>query len=126
MKKIKNREKVQIFNSKKYFSAKMDFARRIYEDWNDLMDNKSDPRTTNWPLMSSPFPTMFIILGYLYVVKVCSHNFFDLDRLNNFKKIILLSGAGPTAHAKSKSFQASKNSHYLQLHACIAKLLFIF
>lgn len=34
------------------------------------MDNKSDPRTTNWPLMSSPFPTIAISLAYAFFVKV--------------------------------------------------------
>ncbi|KOC68911.1 Elongation of very long chain fatty acids protein [Habropoda laboriosa] len=29
-----------------------------------------DQRTTNWFLMSSPFPTMFICMGYIYAVKV--------------------------------------------------------
>ncbi|KYN10707.1 hypothetical protein ALC57_17314 [Trachymyrmex cornetzi] len=30
----------------------------------------SDTRTTNWLLMSSPFPTLFICLSYIYLVKV--------------------------------------------------------
>lgn len=27
-----------------------------------------DPRTTDWPLMSSPIPTIIMVLTYLYVV----------------------------------------------------------
>lgn len=42
----------------------------IYEGWRDLMDNKSDPRTRDWLLMSSPFPTIAISLTYAYCVKV--------------------------------------------------------
>lgn len=42
----------------------------IYEGWRDLMDNKSDPRVSEWPLMSSPFPTIAISLTYAYCVKV--------------------------------------------------------
>lgn len=30
----------------------------------------ADTRTTNWLLMSSPFPTLFICLSYVYGVKV--------------------------------------------------------
>lgn len=30
----------------------------------------ADTRTTNWLLMSSPFPTLFICLSYIYSVKV--------------------------------------------------------
>lgn len=48
----------------------MDYVTRFYEGWRDLMDNKSDPRTTDWLLMSSPFPTIAISLSYAYCVKV--------------------------------------------------------
>lgn len=44
--------------------------KEIYLSWRDLMDNKSDPRTTNWPLMASPIPTIIICLTYVYIVKV--------------------------------------------------------
>lgn len=42
----------------------------FYEGWRDLMDNKSDPRVSDWALMSSPFPTIAISLAYAYFVKV--------------------------------------------------------
>uniref|UniRef100_A0A1B0D2R7 Uncharacterized protein n=1 Tax=Phlebotomus papatasi TaxID=29031 RepID=A0A1B0D2R7_PHLPP len=50
--------------------AKMSFLQSIYDGYRDLMDNKSDPRTKDWPLMSSPFPTIAISLAYAYFVKV--------------------------------------------------------
>uniref|UniRef100_A0A1B0BMI3 Elongation of very long chain fatty acids protein n=1 Tax=Glossina palpalis gambiensis TaxID=67801 RepID=A0A1B0BMI3_9MUSC len=34
------------------------------------MENKADPRTKDYPLMSSPFPTIAICLSYAYFVKV--------------------------------------------------------
>lgn len=46
---------------------------RIYDAWRDLMDNKSDPRTSNFPLMSSPLPTIIICFIYVYIVKVSRH-----------------------------------------------------
>lgn len=52
--------------------AQMSFATRFYEGWRDLMDNKSDPRTSDWFLMSSPFPTILISLSYALFVKVCT------------------------------------------------------
>lgn len=52
------------------FMLQMNFANRIIIAWRDLMENKSDPRTTNWMLMSSPFPTILICLSYVYIVKV--------------------------------------------------------
>ncbi|GJQ85711.1 hypothetical protein Trydic_g13401 [Trypoxylus dichotomus] len=33
-----------------------------------VVDGLSDPRTTDWPLISSPVPTIMMILIYLYVV----------------------------------------------------------
>lgn len=48
----------------------MDYVTGFYEGWRDLMDNKSDPRTSDWFLMSSPFPTIVISLSYAYFVKV--------------------------------------------------------
>jgi hypothetical protein len=48
----------------------MEFINNFYAGWRDLMDNKSDQRTTNWFLMSSPFPTIAISLCYAYFVKV--------------------------------------------------------
>uniref|UniRef100_A0A182PLE4 Elongation of very long chain fatty acids protein n=1 Tax=Anopheles epiroticus TaxID=199890 RepID=A0A182PLE4_9DIPT len=34
------------------------------------MDKYGDPRTKDWPLMSSPLPTLALCLGYVYLVKV--------------------------------------------------------
>lgn len=48
----------------------MDMLYRINAGWRDLMDNKSDPRIADWPLMSSPFPTIAICMAYVYIVKV--------------------------------------------------------
>lgn len=34
------------------------------------LDSHSDPRTKDWPMMSSPFPTLAVCLTYVYLVKV--------------------------------------------------------
>lgn len=44
----------------------MQYVDRLHE----ILDKNADQRTTNWFLMSSPFPTLFICLGYVYAVKV--------------------------------------------------------
>ncbi|XP_026472004.1 elongation of very long chain fatty acids protein AAEL008004-like [Ctenocephalides felis] len=44
--------------------------RSVWDGYHDLMDNKSDQRVNGWPMMSSPFPTLFICLSYAYFVKV--------------------------------------------------------
>lgn len=33
-----------------------------------IVDKISDPRTTEWPFMHSPMPTVFMVLAYLYIV----------------------------------------------------------
>lgn len=53
-----------------FLTFQMNIAHKIYLGWQDLMNNKSDPRTTNWFLMSSPLPTILICLSYVYIVKV--------------------------------------------------------
>lgn len=55
----------------------------FYEVWRDLMDNKSDPRTSEWPLMSSPFPTIAISLTYACCVKVIEYKVY----INNDENI---------------------------------------
>jgi hypothetical protein len=37
---------------------------------NDLIENKSDPRTTNWFMMSSPIPSALICILYVLLVNV--------------------------------------------------------
>lgn len=51
-----------------------EYLTQFYDGWRDLMDNKSDPRTRDYPLMSSPFPTIAISLSYAYFVKVSDHS----------------------------------------------------
>uniref|UniRef100_A0A336MLV6 Elongation of very long chain fatty acids protein n=1 Tax=Culicoides sonorensis TaxID=179676 RepID=A0A336MLV6_CULSO len=40
-----------------------------YDWYRDLMDNRSDPRVKDWPMMSSPFPTLALCLFYAYFSK---------------------------------------------------------
>ncbi|XP_063226669.1 very long chain fatty acid elongase AAEL008004-like isoform X2 [Bacillus rossius redtenbacheri] len=41
----------------------------LINDFHEVMNKNGDPRTNNWFLMSSPFPTLFICLFYVYLVK---------------------------------------------------------
>ncbi|XP_033212832.1 elongation of very long chain fatty acids protein AAEL008004-like isoform X3 [Belonocnema kinseyi] len=38
--------------------------------FHEILDKNADSRTTDWFLMSSPFPTLFACLSYVYIVKV--------------------------------------------------------
>lgn len=48
----------------------MSLPHKIYRTWRDIMENKSDPRTTDWFMMDSPLPTIAVSLAYIYSVKV--------------------------------------------------------
>ncbi|XP_062563470.1 elongation of very long chain fatty acids protein AAEL008004 isoform X1 [Armigeres subalbatus] len=43
---------------------------KYIDSMHHYMDKYGDPRTKDWPLMSSPFPTLALCLGYVYLVKV--------------------------------------------------------
>lgn len=48
----------------------MAFILTDMHDWyRDLMDNKSDPRVADWPMMSSPLPTLALCIFYAYFSK---------------------------------------------------------
>lgn len=64
-------------------------VRAIYDGYRDLMDNKSDPRVNNWPMMSSPFPTIFICLFYAYFVKVLGPKLMENRKPFNLRKVML-------------------------------------
>lgn len=43
---------------------------KYIDSMHHYLNKFGDPRTQNWPLMSSPFPTLALCLGYVYLVKV--------------------------------------------------------
>lgn len=65
------------------------FVMAIYDEYRNLMDNKSDPRVNNWFMMSSPFPTLFICLFYAYFVKVLGPKLMENRKPFDLKRILL-------------------------------------
>lgn len=41
----------------------------LYDWYHDLMDNRSDSRVKDWPMMQSPVPTLLLCLSYAYFCK---------------------------------------------------------
>lgn len=81
----------------------MDYLNRLNEGWRDLMDNKADPRTTDWFLMSSPLPTIAMCLGYVFIVKVRKNS--EENFRKNLDKNFLPDSRSKT-HGKQKTLQA--------------------
>nr|BBF94997.1 elongation of very long chain fatty acids protein 17 [Orthetrum albistylum] len=75
-------------------------AAGILRGYRDLMDNQSDERVKNWFLMGSPFPTLFMCLTYVWIVKYAGPKFmekrkpYDLRRFLFFYNIFQVSYNG--------------------------------
>lgn len=48
-----------------------------------------DPRSANWPLMSSPFPIISIIFSYVYFVKVMGPNYMKNKKPYQIEGLII-------------------------------------
>ncbi|XP_020808437.1 elongation of very long chain fatty acids protein AAEL008004 [Drosophila serrata] len=71
----------------------MEYLTNFYDGWRDLMDNKSDPRTRDYPLMSSPFPTIAISLTYAYIVKVLGPKLMENRKPFELRKVLIVYNA---------------------------------
>ncbi|GLV34337.1 uncharacterized protein CBL_00265 [Carabus blaptoides fortunei] len=56
----------------------------------DYMNKTGDPRTANFPLMSSPVPTMAICLSYVYFVKVLGPKIMENRKPMQFKNTLII------------------------------------
>ncbi|KAJ3643354.1 hypothetical protein Zmor_026071 [Zophobas morio] len=45
-------------------------VRMAFDRYHTVLDRISDPRTSNWPLMQSPVPTIMMVVTYLYVILI--------------------------------------------------------
>lgn len=86
------------------------------------MDNKSDPRTTNWFLMSSPLPTIIICLSYAYFVKVDKHIDCTLNDIV-YLTYVRISDSWTKANGKQKAIQAEKGPDSLQFYSSSLQLM---
>ncbi|CAG9802296.1 unnamed protein product [Chironomus riparius] len=67
----------------------MNIANIVSATWYDLMENKADPRTTDWFLMSSPLPTVIICLTYVYIVKYLGPSLMNNRKPFELRKLIV-------------------------------------
>jgi elongation of very long chain fatty acids protein 7 len=68
----------------------MEFLNNMYFSWRDLMDNKSDQRTIEWPLMSSPFPTLVVCLTYVFCVKILGPKLMEDRKPFKLREVLIL------------------------------------
>ncbi|XP_014210495.1 elongation of very long chain fatty acids protein AAEL008004 [Copidosoma floridanum] len=67
-------------------SIVMHYVDRLHE----MLDRHADKRTTDWLLMSSPFPTLFICLSYVYGVKVLGPRLMENRKPFQFKNVLIV------------------------------------
>ncbi|XP_060813131.1 elongation of very long chain fatty acids protein AAEL008004-like isoform X3 [Bombus pascuorum] len=67
-------------------SIVMQYVDRLHE----ILDKNADQRTTHWFMMSSPFPTLFICLSYVYGVKVLGPKLMENRKPFQLKNALII------------------------------------
>lgn len=65
----------------------------VVDTYTDLMENKSDERVKDWPLMSSPIPTLAICLTYAFIVKVVGPKLMENRKPFELKNTLIIYNA---------------------------------
>jgi len=68
----------------------------------------SDPRTSNWPLMASPFPTLFMVVGYLYTVLILGPTFMDNRKPFKLREILIVYNAAQVIYSAAMFYEVRK------------------
>nr|CAD7455119.1 unnamed protein product [Timema tahoe] len=62
---------------------------QLMDDFHDLINKNGDPRTSHWPLMSSPFPTLAICLSYVYLTKVAGPKLMENRKPFELRNVLI-------------------------------------
>lgn len=61
----------------------------MYDWYRDLMDNKSDPRVADWPMMSSPVPTLALCIFYAYFSKSLAPRIMEKRKPMDLRNVLV-------------------------------------
>lgn len=50
----------------------------------------TDPRTTDWPLMQTPVPTVLMVLAYLYVVVILGPRIMENRKPFKLREVLVI------------------------------------
>lgn len=68
----------------------MAFLLTDMHDWyRDLMDNKSDPRVADWPMMASPLPTLALCIFYAYFSKSLAPRIMEKRKPMDLRNVLV-------------------------------------
>ncbi|PZC79019.1 very long chain fatty acid elongase AAEL008004 [Helicoverpa armigera] len=62
----------------------------VYNWYRDLMDNRSDPRVKDWPMMSSPWPTLAACVCYAYCSRVLGPRFMANRKPFELRNVLVI------------------------------------
>lgn len=62
----------------------------VINNYHYILEHKSDPRTNDWPMMSSPIPTLLICIFYAYFSKVLGPKLMENRKPFNLKYILIV------------------------------------
>ncbi|XP_012350816.1 elongation of very long chain fatty acids protein AAEL008004 isoform X4 [Apis florea] len=68
----------------------MSIVMQYVDRFHEILDKHADQRTTNWFMMSSPFPTLFICLSYVYGVKVLGPKLMENRKPFQLKNVLIV------------------------------------
>ncbi|CAG9864845.1 unnamed protein product [Phyllotreta striolata] len=66
-----------------------DIVKIVADRCQNVIEKTSDPRTADWPFMQSIFPTVTMVLGYLYVVIFLGPNLMENRKPFKLKEVLL-------------------------------------
>uniref|UniRef100_A0A0K8TP99 Elongation of very long chain fatty acids protein n=1 Tax=Tabanus bromius TaxID=304241 RepID=A0A0K8TP99_TABBR len=61
----------------------------VYDWYRDLMDNRSDPRVKDWPMMSSPLPTLALCVFYAYFSKSLAPKLMENRKPMDLRRVLV-------------------------------------
>ncbi|XP_014237291.1 elongation of very long chain fatty acids protein AAEL008004-like isoform X3 [Trichogramma pretiosum] len=67
----------------------MSIVMQYVDRFHEILNTHADKRTTNWLLMSSPFPTLLICLSYVYLVKVLGPKLMENRKPFQLKNVLI-------------------------------------
>lgn len=66
------------------------YVKLAVNKYHNILERTSDPRTMDWPLMQSPFPTLIMVVAYLYVIIFLGPNYMANRKPFKLKEVLIL------------------------------------
>nr|XP_024217876.1 elongation of very long chain fatty acids protein 4-like [Halyomorpha halys] len=82
------------------------------DEYTSIIDRISDPRVEDWPLMDSPFPTLFMVGAYLYFVVFLGPKMMENRKPFKLNSILVVYNAAQTLFSLIM-FSEKKEGYFL-------------